>query len=144
MADLSPVAAKVRPNTGAIIRRFNAASSSVAVGKAVYVKSDGKIELADADAVGSAQARGIVVAIGVLGALTANAGDPCDVVMFGSVELGLTGLTEGGAVYVSATAGAMDQTAPSTTGQYKFAIGWAESDTAIFVAPQVIVPTVNP
>lgn len=143
MADLSPTASKVRPLHGCSIRRFAAASANVAVGKAVYVKSDGKIELADADAVGSAQARGVVVAVGVNGATTAAAGDQCDVVTRGPVELGLTGLTDGSAVYVSTTAGAMDQTAPAGVGQYKFVVGWAESDTVLFVNPQVTVPAAN-
>lgn len=143
MADISITAAQVRPLQGAITRRFQAASTNVAVGKAVYVKSDGKIELADADAVGTAQARGVVVGIGIDGATTAVANQVCDVVTHGPVAIGATGLTDGSNVFVSTTAGAMDQTAPAGAGDFPYAIGWAESDGVIYIQPQMIVPTEN-
>ena len=143
MADIGVVAAQVRPLNGAIVRRFTA-GAAVSVGDAVYVASDGDVEPADADALASAQARGIAVAVGVAGATSAAAGQAVDVVTHGAVALGVTGLTDGEVIYVSTTAGKMDQTAPAASGDYPFIIGWAEADGVIYVQPQVAIPTVNP
>lgn len=142
MAAISITAADVRPLNGAIIRRLAAASTNVAVGKAVYIKSDGTIELADADAADTAQARGIVVACGTQGDTTAEVGEMCDVVTHGPVLIGTTGLTDGGAVFVSITAGSMDQTAVAVaSGDFSYVIGFAESDSIVYVQPQMTVPT---
>lgn len=143
MADIVTVAASIRPLTGAIIRRFTA-SAAITVGQAVYVHTDGTIKPADADADASSQARGIAVAVGTEGATAAASGDIVDVVTHGPVELGVASNTEGAVVYVSTTAGAMDQTAPATTGDYPFIVGWMMTDTAIYVQPQVIPATVVP
>ncbi len=142
MADIEVVPALVRALNGAIIRRKTAGGSG-SVGDAVYYASDGDAEQADADAVGSAQARGMVVGVGVLGKTAFVAGDPIDVVTLGPVETGATGLTDGAAVFVSTTAGKLDQTAPAASGDFPFAFGYAESDSVIYVAPQVTVPVVN-
>lgn len=45
---------------------------------------------------------------------------------------GWTGLTPGGAVYLSTTAGGLTQTAPSTSGDAVQIIGWALSDSEIY------------
>lgn len=142
MADIDVVPSLVRPLNGAIRRRKTAGGSGN-VGDAVYYATDGDAEQADADAVGSAQARGIVVAVGTQGKTTFVEGDSIDVVTHGPVELGATGLTDGAAVFVSTTAGKLDQTAPASAGDFPFAIGYAESDTVIYVDPQVTVPVVN-
>lgn len=142
MAAISVVAAQVSPLRGAIVRRYPAASVNVAVGKAVYVKDDGTIELADGDDVAQSQARGIVVAIGVRGKTVAAVGDQCDVVTHGPVMLGdSVAMTEGAVVYVSPTAGAIDQTASATTGDFNYIIGYAESQKVLYVQPQMVIPT---
>ena len=141
MADISSTAASVRPLTGAVIRRGTLESASVVPGQAVYLHGTSGWELADADAEASAQAKGIVVALPD-GAVASAAGDVADICVFGPVE-GYASMTPGGAVFVSTTAGAMDQTAPATAGDYPYAIGWAESATVLFVNPQATVPTVN-
>ena len=143
MADIAITAASVRPLNGAIVRRFNA-GAAVSVGQAVYVDGSGNVQAADADVLASSQGRGIVVGVGVAGQTAASVGQPVDVVTHGPVAMGASGLTDGAVVYVSVTAGAMDQTKPALTGDYPFIIGWAESDGAIYVQPQIIVPTVNP
>ncbi len=140
MAAISITASKVRPLHGAIIRRYKAASTNVAVGKPVYVTSAGKIELADADDVAQCQARGVVVAVATHGATTAAVDEMCDVVVHGPVEIS-TGLTDGAPVYVSPTAGALDQTPSATTGDFNYIVGYAESDTVLYVQPQMVVPT---
>lgn len=143
MADISITGGQVRPLNGAIIRRFDA-GATVSVGQAVYVDTSGDVRPADADAEASAQARGVVVGVGVAGATSAATGQTVDVVTHGPVALGASGLTDGAAVYVSTTAGAMDQTAPASAGDYPFVIGWAEADGVLYVQPQVTVPIVNP
>ena len=142
MAAISITSGLVRPLNGAIIRRF-AAGATVSVGQAVYVDSSGDVQPADADAEASAQARGVVVAVGVAGATSATTGQTVDVVTHGPVALGASGLTDGAAVYVSTTAGALDQTIPGTSGDYPFVIGWAEADGVLYVQPQVTVPVAN-
>jgi len=62
----------------------------------------------------------------------AAVGDRLDVVVFGPVVC-LTGATIGGAVYDSTTAGEPLQT---TAGNQK-QVGWAESETILFVRPLV-------
>jgi hypothetical protein len=144
MADISVTAAQVRPLKGAIVRRF-LAGATVNVGEAVYVHSDGTVKPADADAsLAAAQARGLVVGVGVAGATAAAANQAVDVVTHGPVALGTSGLTEGGVVYVSVTAGKLDQTAPAVAGDdYDFIIGWAESDGVLYVQPQMTIPAAS-
>ncbi len=142
MAAITTVAAKVRPLTGAVIRRFPAGATTIVPGKPVYVDSTGKILLAEnGDVVGKVQARGIVVAVGVNGAVAAAIGDMCDVVVFGPVEVGASGLTDGSVIYVGVVAGTLDQTATVVVGDFNFVVGFAESDNVIFVNPQVHIPT---
>ena len=139
MAAFAGTAADIRALTPvAQIRRYNA-GGAITVGNAVYVASDGDIEQADGDVVTSAQAIGIVVAIGSAGATVAAAGDRCDVCVFGPVT-GYSGLTPGLPVYVSVTAGSMDQTLSATTGDFNVIIGYAESATTIFVQRLTGVP----
>jgi hypothetical protein len=142
MADIAVTALNVRPLNGAVIRRGTLKSADIAPGHAVYLDGANGWELADADADASSRARGIVVSLPD-GAVASVAKDKADICVFGPVE-GYTAMTAGGVVFVSTTAGRMDQTAPAASGRYPFAIGWAESATAIFVNPQAIVPTVNP
>lgn len=143
MAAISISASLVRPLHGAVVRRY-LAGAAVSVGQAVYIASDGLVEPADADAADTAQARGMIVGVGVAGQTSASDGQAVDVVTHGPVALGISTLTQGAAVYVSTTAGSLDQTAPAASGDFKFVFGWAESAGVIYVQPQVIVPTVNP
>jgi hypothetical protein len=64
-------------------------------------------------------------------------------VQYGPVAYG-TGMTPGGKVYVSPTAGALDQTAPAASGDFPFIFGWAAGADILFVAPQAQTPVVNP
>lgn len=141
MAALTITAGNVRPLQGAVIRRYKAASTNVTVGSFVYVKNDGKIELADGDDQTQCQARGIVVAIGAFGRTTAAVDDMCDVVVFGPVELGSDqDMVEGGVGYISPTAGKIDQSASATTGDFNYIIGYAETPRVFFVQGQLTVP----
>jgi hypothetical protein len=132
MAAFVGVAADVRPlHPAAVIRRYPAAGA-IAPGQLVYLKSDGKIELADGDVEAATQAIGIVAGVGSNGAVAAAAGDMCDVCVFGPIT-GFASLTIGAIVYTSVTAGSMDQTASATTGDFNMVVGYAESASTIFV-----------
>lgn len=144
MAAIDVTPGLVRPLHGAIIRRYEA-DAALDVGDAVYINGDGEIAQADNAAVGTAQGRGIVVGVGVSGATAAAAGNWCDVVTHGPVELGnATGMTEGGVAYVGGTAGTMDQTASATPGEFNYIMGFAEAPTVFYVDPQMVIPTEVP
>lgn len=140
MGDITVTAADVRPLPGAVVRRFDA-GDTVTAGQAVYIADDGDVEPADADAEASSQARGIAVADSD-GGTSFSAGDKVDVVVFGPVG-GFSSMEEGEPVFVSTTAGALDQTAPATAGDFPFSIGYAESTAILFVQSQVTEPTEN-
>lgn len=141
MADVTVTAANVRKLEGAVSRR-GVAGATLTPGQFVYLDGTNGWKLGDADALASAQARGIVVSDGN-GSVSFASGQTVDIVVHGPVA-GFSSMTPGGAGFVSTTAGAMDQTAPATTGDYPFAVGYAESASIFFVAPQSHVPTVNP
>ena len=139
MADIAVTAKAVRPLNNAVIRRWPAGAAG-SVGQVVYRDADGA-KPARANAVGTSRGRGIVVGVnGQPGQATFAAGDALDVVTHGPVEFA-AGLTVGAEVFVSpATAGATDQTAPTTATQVVFAVGYAESATILYVAPQAAAP----
>ena len=141
MADITLTAASIRPLNGAVVRR-GLAGATLTPGQAVYLDGANGWKPADADAVASAQARGVVISDGS-GSVSFASGTNVDIVVFGPVT-GFASMTPGAAVYVSVTAGAMDQTAPTAAGDYVFEVGWAESAATLFVDPQVKVPTVIP
>lgn len=141
MAAITVTAANVRPLNGSIVRRYTAGGSGT-VGDLVYLASDGDVEITDADALASSQVLGVVVAVNANpGGTTFIAGDRLDVVTYGPIAWG-TGMTPGGKVYNSVTAGAGDQTASSTSGDYPCIAGFAEAAAILFVMPQTTIPTV--
>lgn len=140
MADVTVTAASVRPLGGAKIRRGTAGGDGT-IGNAVYLDGANGWKVADADAEASSQAKGIAVAKGAEGETTFADGDPIDIAVFGPVE-GFTSMTPGAVAYVSTTAGDIDQTKGTTSGDYPYVIGWAEQATVLFVQPQAVVPTV--
>ena len=116
-------AANIMPLEGAIIRRYTA-GAAIAAGEIVSMQSDGFVD--PSDSTGAAQT---IVGIAQKAAAV---GDRLDVVVYGPVVC-LTGATIGGAVYDSTTAGEPLQT---TAGNQK-QVGWAESETILFVRPLV-------
>lgn len=140
MATITVTAASVEAAENAEVIR-GTLGAAVTAGQPVYLDSDGTWKPAAASAAASALARGVVVGAGVLGT-SYPSGAVVDIVTHGRV-LGFSGMTPGGSVYVSATAGALDQTAPSAGGTHTFNIGWAESATALFVSPQSGAATAN-
>ena len=142
MADITVTAAAVRPLEGAVVRR-GIAGTSGSVGDLVALQSDTFWDQCDADALATAQARGVVVAVnGQPGATTFVAGDAIDIVRRGPVVWGAS-MTVAGRVYASTTAGKGDQTAPATAGDYPFVVGYAEAANILYVEPQTALPVVN-
>ena len=134
MADLTVVAAQVRPLDGAICRAGNL-GGTVNVGDSVYIAADGDVEQADAN-VSPATASGVGVLVAVQGGKAVGAaGDRATVCMFGPVA-GFSGLTPGALGYVSNTAGKLSTTA----GTCPRILGFAESATVFFVSPEQNLP----
>lgn len=113
MADIVVTPASVRPLPGAKIRDFQAGGSGN-VGDLVYVAADGDVEQADGSAAGTANALGVVVSAGTLGATSFVAGDMLSVVYDGPV-IGFASMTPGNRHYVSDTAGALGTVAGTTS-----------------------------
>ena len=111
---------------------INANASTVVICRPMYVKSDGQMDLADANGSGTRHCIGLVTAsiattatgeVQIDGIFEATAAQ-WDVVTGGS-----GGLTPGASYYVSATVGALTTTAPSTTGDTDCLVGVALSAT---------------
>ncbi len=140
MADITITAVDVDASAMAVIER-GTLGEAAAAGDLLYLDGANGWKKADADALASAQARAVLLGSGVLGT-TYPSGAQVDLVFFGLMTWG-AGMTPGGRVYVSTTAGKGDQTAPAAAGDYPFIVGWAYSATELFVDPQSAVPVVN-
>jgi len=139
MAAITITATAVRPLNGAIVRRWTAGAAGT-VGQVVYQNGATGATPAIATSVAAAQAKGLVVGVnGQVGQTAFAAGDALDVVVFGPVAAG-SGMTPGGLLYGSITAGAVDHTPPAVATQVPYVVGYAESATIIFVAPQSTLP----
>ena len=133
MASVSFAAVDIRPLPGAVVVRLVAASACTP-GDAVYVDSNGKAELADADALASAKLFGVICA-GVEGKVLFAAGDSVDVAAFGPVA-GFSSLTPGAWLYASTTAGDISDAVPApASGDYVYVLGTCLSAAKVFVNP---------
>lgn len=140
MADITITAIDVDASAMAVIER-GVLGEAAAAGDILYLDGANGWKKADADALASAQGRAVLLGSGVLGT-SYPSGAAVDLVLFGRMTWG-AGMTPGGRVYVSVTAGKGDQTAPALSGDYPFIVGWAWSATELFVAPQPNIPVVN-
>lgn len=139
MADFSLTAASIRPLNGAIWRPFTLGGSA-SVGDVVYEASAGTVIKANAAAVATAKAIGIIISIGTGGATSGASGDPCDVVLWGPVT-GFSSLTPGARAYVSAaTAGKLATAAPAATDAVTWLFGHNYDATTVMVAPVMVAP----
>ena len=138
---MAVTANEVRALDGCLLRDF-AAASTVAVGDCVYIGTSG-VARTDADAESTSAAVGIVVAVqDQFGSTTAAAGQRVSVCIFGPVS-GFSSLTAGALQYIGTTAGALTETATSTTGDVPYVIGRALSSSILFVTPNNTVPDAN-
>lgn len=132
---MAVTAASVRALEGAIKRPYTA-GGTITVGNAVYVDSSGTVQATDANAAASVEAIGIAVAGSDRGETSIESGDAVTVVTYGPVG-GFSSLNEGVKQYVSETAGAITETAPSGGGNWVKLIGYAESASILFVNPEI-------
>jgi len=132
MAAITVTSLNVRPaNAHQCILRPLQAGAACTVGYAIYLDSSGYMQHADANA-GETEASGVgIIVESYDGETSIASGKRGSVCILGPVE-GFSGMTPNEPIYVSTTAGRLDQTAP-TGGAYQRAIGWALSATCIFV-----------
>ena len=103
MADVTVVAASVRPLAGAITRRFTA-GEAMTPGQPVYVSANDTVSLTDGSTLAAAMCVGIVVS-GANGGATIASGEEVDVVVFGPVTGYSTNMAAGTTFYVDDDAG---------------------------------------
>lgn len=139
---MAVTAANVRPLNGSVIRNFQA-GGNLTTGNAAYIASDDDVEITDANAAATSKGVGVVVAVAdTSGLTTAVAGDGVSLVVFGPVG-GFSSLTPGAIQYLSETAGAITETAPTGAGTWTHIMGYALSAEVLFVQPGVSAPTSN-
>lgn len=133
---MTVTAANVRALEGAILRNKKA-GGTVSMGQAGYIDSNSAVQAAKADAAATSAAEGIVVAVAQPGQTSAASGEGISMCVFGPVG-GFSSLTPGAVYYVDdTTAGAITATAPTGAGKWAKSIGYAESDTILFVSPGI-------
>lgn len=134
MADLTLTAANVSPTNSEYDSRPYIAAVDVTPGQFVYLNTSGKLDLARANAAGTTRAKGMVMA-------TAKAGQPVSVLWEGPVYgFSLSGLAYGAAVWLSAaTAGALADAAPATTGQFVVPVGRVDCVTEAGSTPTKVL-----
>lgn len=123
-----------------VVSKTNDNAGSIVIGTPVYVKSNGNVDKARANATGttkvlglvrdssiSAAASGIIQTSGVLAATTGE---------WDTVTGGSGGLTAGSYYFLSSsTAGMLTATAPSSGGDFITLVGLAVSTTEMYINP---------
>ncbi|MFA6046182.1 MAG: hypothetical protein WC718_14455 [Phycisphaerales bacterium] len=132
MADVTVVAASIRPLGGCIIRRFTA-GEAMTPGQPVYLSANDTVSLTDASAVATNFCIGVVVA-GASGGATIASGEECDVVLFGPVTGYSTNMVVNKPYYTDNDAGVIADAA----GDKDTIIGWGLNGSTMLVHPQVI------
>lgn len=105
---------------------------NVVIGDALYMKNDGKLWKADANATATMP----VVAI-ALGSINAN--NAGDVLKTGFIRDDSWSWTVGQLIYASGTAGALSQTAPNTSGDQVQVLGYAVTTHVIYFNPSYVL-----
>lgn len=107
------------------------AGATISIAQLVYLASDGEWSLADADATATTD-KFLAIALAA-----GTDGNPMKVALPGSFVRDDTWTwTVGGAIYVSTTAGAMTQTAPSATDDVIRVVGYAVSADVMYFMPE--------
>lgn len=111
--------------TGTTVAGLNA-GATIAQWEAVYLGGSSTWLLADANGSGTYPSRGLATA-------AYSNTDPAVILVHGTVRNDAWSWTPGGAIYLSGTAGALTQTAPSTSGDKVQQVGFAlTADIAFF------------
>lgn len=100
-------------------------------GAALYIASDGNYEEADADASTTMPCTALAIDTGT--------GASKKVLLWGYMRDDTWDWTPGGLLYISATTGALTQTAPSSTGQQVQVVGVAKTADIIFFNPSLVL-----
>lgn len=132
MADVTVVAALVRPLGGCIIRRFTA-GEAMTPGQPVYLSAADTVSKTLGAAVATALCIG-VVAGGAAGGATIASGEEVDVVMFGPVTGYSTNMVHNASFYVDDDAGVISTAA----GTKSSIIGIGLNATTILVNPRAV------
>jgi len=132
MADVTIVAADIRPLKGCVVKRF-AAGGTLTPGQPVYLSAANTVSAADGSAVATAACIGVVIA-GPDGAVSFSAGDQVDVVLYGPVAGYSTNMGYGTYFYVDDDAGVIADAA----GTKSTIIGIGLDSTTLLVRPQVV------
>ena len=115
--------------TGDIIGNINA-GATITQWEAVYLDATPDWNLTDASAV--ATAGGVMLGLATEAGTASN---PIDILIKGIARNDAWTWTVGGPIYLSETAGALTQTAPTTTDSVTRIVGYAVSDDAIYWNP---------
>lgn len=105
------------------------AATALAVGDVVYINTDGKWAICDADSAGKAEARGVVT-------IAADEGEYPEVAESAHFD-GFTGLTPGHSLFLGTygiTGTLPAHAIPSTPGHVVVKVGYALSETAAVIA----------
>lgn len=129
MADVTIVAADVRPLEGCVIRRLTA-GEALTFGVPVYLSAANTVIKADASTVAGACAIGVVVS-GALGNSSVASGEECDVVVFGPVAGYSTNMAFGAKFYIDDDAGVIADAA----GTKSTILGVGLSGSVLLVNP---------
>jgi hypothetical protein len=121
---------------GSVIELTNDNAGTLVIGMAVYVKSDGDMDKAQADAAGTTELLGLVADTTILttadGDVQADGFLEATTGQWDAVTGDVGGLTAGGIYYLDPdTAGLLTSTAPTTVGQYVVRVGQAISTTVM-------------
>lgn len=111
-------------------------AGTINIGQPVYVKSNGHVDLAEANASGTCTVFGLVqdttIATAVAGNVQTDGIFTATTTQWDAAAGTTGGLTPGTIYYLDpATAGKLTATAPSTAGQYVVQVGIAESATTM-------------
>lgn len=101
------------------------AGEALAAGDFVYFNGSGQVMKADADTLAKAAQGYVLASVASSGTAT---------VYFDDSNTGLSGLTPGAIYYLSATAGTVSTTAPTTSGHIVQEVGFASSATNLRVS----------
>lgn len=121
--------------SGGPIVEYVTCGETLAVGKAVYIKSDGKAWKADANSTTTMPAVAVMLQAGV-------ADQSRKALYLGIMRNDAWNWTVGGQdgiIYVSATAGALTQTAPAATGDQVQTMGIATHADRMYVCPNHVL-----
>lgn len=132
MADITVVAASIRPLAGCIIRRFTA-GEAMTPGQPVYLSAADTVSLTDSSDVTKNFCIGVVVA-GASGGATIASGEECDVVLMGPVTGYSTNMAYNAVLFTDDDAGIISTTAGTKDTQ----IGIGLNSSTMMVHPQII------